>query len=29
VNAARQEDITMISEWQTFSDWAAKGGRSK
>jgi hypothetical protein len=27
--AARRENVTMISEWQTFSDWAAKGGRQK
>ncbi len=29
VEAARRENVTMISEWQTFSDWAAKGGRQK
>jgi len=27
LEAARRENITMISEWQTFADWAAKGGR--
>jgi hypothetical protein len=26
---ARSESITMISEWQTLDDWAAKGGRRK
>ena len=29
LEAARQENITMISEWQPFSDWAAKGGRQE
>ena len=29
LQAARQESITMISEWQSFADWAAKGGRQK
>ena len=29
LEAARSENITMISEWQPFSDWAAKGGRQK
>ena len=29
LEAARTEDITMISEWQTLADWAAKGGRQK
>ena len=29
LEAARAENITMISEWQTFSDWASKGGRQK
>ncbi len=29
LEAARQETVTMISEWQPLSDWAAKGGRSK
>jgi hypothetical protein len=29
LEAARAEDVTMISEWQTFADWAAKGGRQK
>ena len=29
VGAARAEGITMISEWQSFADWAAKGGRRK
>lgn len=29
LQAARQENITMISEWQSFADWAAKGGRQK
>lgn len=29
LEAAHQENITMISEWQSFADWAAKGGRQK
>ncbi len=29
LQAARDEGITMISEWQTLADWAAKGGRTK
>jgi hypothetical protein len=29
LNAAHEENITMISEWQTLDDWAAKGGRTK
>jgi hypothetical protein len=29
LEAARAENITMISEWQSFADWAAKGGRQK
>ena len=29
VDAARAEGITMISEWQPFADWVAKGGRQK
>jgi hypothetical protein len=29
VDAARAEGITMISEWQPFADWVAKGGRRK
>jgi hypothetical protein len=29
LEAARSEGITMISEWQPFSDWAAKGGKQK
>jgi hypothetical protein len=29
LEAARSENITMISEWQSFSDWAAKDGRQK
>lgn len=29
LQAAREENITMISEWQTLADWAAKGGRQK
>jgi hypothetical protein len=29
LEAARDEGVTMISEWQTLSDWAAKGGRQK
>ena len=29
LEAARSENITMISEWQPLSDWAAKGGRRK
>ena len=27
--AARSESVTMISEWQTLEDWAAKGGKSR
>ena len=26
---ARAEGVTMIAEWQTLADWAAKGGRAK
>jgi hypothetical protein len=29
LKAAHEENITMISEWQTLADWAAKGGREK
>ncbi|MGQ9671833.1 MAG: DUF4838 domain-containing protein [Candidatus Aminicenantales bacterium] len=29
LQVARAEGITMISEWQTLDDWAAKGGRSQ
>lgn len=29
LEAARAERVTMISEWQTLADWAAKGGRRK
>ena len=29
LKAALEENITMISEWQTLADWAAKGGRTK
>ena len=29
LEAARSENITMISEWQLFSDWAARGGGQK
>lgn len=29
LRTAREENITMISEWQTLADWAAKGGRTK
>jgi len=29
MKAAHEENITMISEWQTLADWAAKGGRTK
>lgn len=29
LEAARAENITMISEWQPLADWAAKGGRRK
>lgn len=29
LGAAREEGVTMISEWQTLADWAAKGGRTK
>lgn len=29
LKAAREENITMISEWQTLADWAAKGGKTK
>jgi hypothetical protein len=29
LEAARAENVTMISEWQSLDDWAAKGGRRK
>jgi hypothetical protein len=29
LKAAREENITMISEWQTLADWAVKDGRTK
>ncbi len=29
LEAARSENVTMISEWQTLADWAAKGGKRK
>ena len=29
LETARAEKITMISEWQTLADWAAKGGSQK
>ena len=29
LEAARDEGVTMISEWQTLADWAAMGGRRK
>jgi hypothetical protein len=29
LEAARDEGVTMISEWQPLADWAAKGGRQK
>jgi hypothetical protein len=29
LRAAREENITMISEWQPLADWAAKGGKAK
>jgi len=29
LRAARDEGVTMISEWQTLDAWAAKGGRAK
>jgi hypothetical protein len=29
LEAAREEGLTMISEWQPLADWAAKGGRQK
>jgi hypothetical protein len=29
LDAARSENVTMISEWQSLADWAAKGGRRK
>ncbi|HOW85348.1 MAG TPA: DUF4838 domain-containing protein [Candidatus Aminicenantes bacterium] len=29
LEAAGRENVTMISEWQTLADWAAKGGRTK
>jgi hypothetical protein len=29
LEAARRQGVTMISEWQTLADWAAKGGRKK
>lgn len=29
LRAARSEGVSMISEWQTLEDWAAKGGKSR
>ncbi|NTU51878.1 MAG: hypothetical protein HGA94_05515, partial [Candidatus Aminicenantes bacterium] len=29
LSVCRSEGVTMISEWQTLDDWAAKGGRQK
>jgi hypothetical protein len=29
LRSARSEGVTMISEWQTLEDWAAKGGKSR
>jgi hypothetical protein len=29
LEAARSENVSMISEWQSLADWAAKGGRQK
>lgn len=29
LDGARREEMTMISEWQTLADWAAKGGSKK
>jgi hypothetical protein len=29
LETARSEGVTMISEWQTLDDWAAKGGESR
>jgi hypothetical protein len=29
LSACRAEGVTMISEWQTLEDWAAKGGKSR
>jgi hypothetical protein len=29
LETARAENITMIAEWQSLDDWAAKGGRSR
>lgn len=29
INVARAEGVTMISEWQTLDDWAAKGGKAQ
>jgi hypothetical protein len=29
LETARAENVTMISEWQSLDDWAAKGGRRK
>ena len=29
LDGARREGVTMISEWQTLADWAAKGGSKK
>ncbi len=29
LDRARAENVTMISEWQTLADWAAKGGLKK
>jgi len=29
LDSARSEGVTMISEWQTLDDWAAKGGNTR
>jgi len=29
LSACRSEGVTMISEWQTLEDWAAKGGQAR
>ena len=29
LSACRSEGVSMISEWQTLEDWAAKGGRTR
>jgi hypothetical protein len=29
LSVCRSEGVSMISEWQTLEDWAAKGGRTR